>query len=123
RRYHDLIIQRQIKNFLINKTPYYKKDEIQIVASTAERATKELKSIEKDTSRYWLLKYLKQEKKRTFKALVIKKVAIGYLVEIQEVFIQSILNTPANLKLDQEIDVSIERVNPLLDTLSIRRVV
>ncbi len=121
RRYHDLIIHRQIKEFILKGSPYYSVEEIQKVAATADRASKEVKGIERETTRYWLLKYLKQEKSRTFKAVVTRKLSNGYLTEIKEVFVQAILITPAHLDLGQEVDVMIHRVNPLLDVLHIKR--
>ncbi len=121
RRYHDLIIHRQLKSFLSSKNkPYYSKQDIQIVAATADKASKEIKAIERDTSRYWLLKYLKQEKGRSFEAIVLRKANNGYLVEIQEVFLQTILNTTAYFKLNQRVTVLIDRVNPILDTIFIK---
>ncbi len=123
RRFHDLIIHRQLKSFITTQKPYYGKEQIQIVAATADRASKEVKAIERETTRYWLLKYLRQEKKRPFKAIVIRKLANanGFLVEIQEVFLPAVLMTPAHLHLNQTIDITIDRVNPLLDTLFIKR--
>ncbi len=122
RRYHDLIIHRQIKEFILKGNPYYTAEEIQKVAATADRASKEVKTIERETTRYWLLKYLKQEKTRVFKAVVIRKLSNGYLAEIQEVYIQAVLITPAHLEPGQELDVIVHRVNPLLDVLHIKRV-
>ncbi len=121
RRYHDLIMHRQIKNYLDFGKPYYTSEDIQVIAATAERSSREIKTIERETTRYWLLKYLKQEKKRSFKANVIKVLTNSYLVEIQEVGVQTVLMTPSRLFLNDEIDISIDRVNPLMDIINIKR--
>ena len=59
RRYPDLVMQRQISQYLNTGEPLYKTDEVSSVAQRADVQLRELSRIEEDRRRYWFLKYLK----------------------------------------------------------------
>lgn len=120
RRYHDLIIHRQIKAFLSNEPPPYSLEEIQILAATAEKAARNTMLAEKETNRYWILKYLRQHKKETTKAIILRKTMNGYLVELENTFVQAPIITSASLNPGQTVEVIIENANPRMDSLNIR---
>ncbi len=122
RRYHDIIIHRQLKEFLISKKLFYNKEEVQRVAATAEQTSRETRTVEKETKRYWILKYLTSYKGRSVSATVIKKLTNSYIVELNDTLVQAQLITHKNLSFDEVVDVTIERVNPLLNTISLKRI-
>ena len=58
RRYPDLVVQRQVGEFLGSGKPMYALDEVESVAQRAEVQMRELSRIEEGRRRYWFLKYL-----------------------------------------------------------------
>jgi exoribonuclease-2 len=59
RRYSDLCIQRQLIQFIDNGNHVYSEDEISSICHSVEAQKKNLSLIEKSRTRYWFLKYLK----------------------------------------------------------------
>lgn len=59
RRYSDLCIQRQLIQFINNGNHVYSEDEISSICHSVESQKKSLSLIEKSRTRYWFLKYLK----------------------------------------------------------------
>ena len=119
RRYHDILIHRQIKAFIQNKEYPYIQEDCQIVAATAEKAARETMSIERETKKYWILKYLLQNKKDIFSGIILREIINGYLVEIEDLGIQIPLFINAKLEIGMKINVYIENVIPRLDYVSI----
>ena len=64
RRYPDLVMQRQISNYLATGRPLYSEEEMASVAQRAELQLKELSRLEGGRRSYWFLKYLGQELSR-----------------------------------------------------------
>ena len=60
RRYHDMVMQRQIGHFLATGQTLYSTDTITSVAQRADVQIREMARMEEDRRRYWFLKYLKQ---------------------------------------------------------------
>ena len=60
RRYHDLVVQRQIGRYLSSGEPLYSTETISEVAQRAEVQLREIRRLEEERNRYWFLKYLKQ---------------------------------------------------------------
>ena len=58
RRYSDLVVQRQVGEFLDEGEPLYMLGEVESVAQRAEVQIRELSRIEDGRRRYWFLKYL-----------------------------------------------------------------
>ncbi|MDA1228709.1 MAG: ribonuclease catalytic domain-containing protein [Chloroflexi bacterium] len=59
RRYPDMVMQRQISQYLSTGLPLYTTDEISSVAQRADVQVRGLARIEEDRKKYWFLKYLK----------------------------------------------------------------
>ena len=64
RRYHDLVVQRQIGHYLSAGEPFYSTEAISEVAQRAEVQLREIRKLEEERNRYWFLKYLKQRIQR-----------------------------------------------------------
>jgi exoribonuclease-2 len=60
RRYPDLVMQRQISQFISTGRPLYSAEMIASVAQRADVQLRELARIEEERKRYWFLKFLKQ---------------------------------------------------------------
>ena len=93
RRYHDLVVQRQIGRYLSSGTPLYSTEAISEVAQRAEVQLREIRKLEEERNRYWFLKYLKHciqrddssDGPRLFQAVVLdspqRRTALVELVE------------------------------------------
>ena len=75
RRYPDLVMQRQIGHYLEHGDPLYSAEEIASVAHRADAQLRELARVEEQRKRYWLMKYLQQqrlEQEPVFEAYVLE---------------------------------------------------
>lgn len=123
RRYQDLVIHRQILSFILGQPTPYSLDEMTRVISILESKNRILKEVEQQSFRFWSLKYLKQEQSRKFRvrARVLKELKpFHYLVEIDESLLRNELLSNRILNRDEEIEVLVESVNPILDRLVLR---
>ena len=64
RRYHDLVVQRQIGRYLRAGEPLYSTEAISEVAQRAEVQLREIRRLEEERNKYWFLKHLKQRIQR-----------------------------------------------------------
>lgn len=125
RRYNDLLVHRQLKSF-INKLSdltldslTYSKEEIQIVAATAEKIARETMSIERESKRYWILKYLSGKIGETTTAMVVRKLNINYKVLLDNTITGAILLTNEKLESGDVINVKIESVRIRQDNITV----
>lgn len=59
RRYGDLICQRQVKAFLAGEPLPYDAEALMAIAATVENTAREASTIERETTRYWLMDYMR----------------------------------------------------------------
>lgn len=121
RRFLDLLIQYQLKQFLIGGPFLSEKDLNRILPELIENLQRSFQ-IQNKRERYFLLKYLKLYlKDEPLKGLVLdiqpKKAKI-YLIDFN--IVGEITNFKENLSLGEEIKVKIEKINPHLDLLRLK---
>ena len=123
RRYHDLLVQRQLKRYIMgmNMEDSYSEEEIKRIFPGLERTQRSIKQAEREKCRYWILKYIEQEKGRIWEGQVIKKVSKGYMIEIQEVSIPVFLYHEKGMEMDEKVEVIVEKVRPLSNIIMIKR--
>ena len=123
RRYHDLLVQRQLKRYImgVSMEDSYSEEEIKSIFPGLERTQRTIKQAEREKCRYWILKYIEQEKGRIWEGQVIKKVSKGYMIEIQEVSIPVFLYSEKTMGMDEKVEVIVEKVKPLSNTITIKR--
>lgn len=62
RRYGDLICQRQVKAFLAGEPLPYDAEALMAIAATVENTAREASTIERETTRYWLMDHLRRQR-------------------------------------------------------------
>jgi exoribonuclease-2 len=71
RRYLDLVVQRQIRGYLIDGSPIYDKEELENIRVSVEPILRDLERVKRNRIRYWVQKYLLQHMGEKFSALVL----------------------------------------------------
>jgi exoribonuclease-2 len=71
RRYLDLVVQRQIRGYLIDGSPIYDKEELENIRITVGPVLRDLERMKRNRIRYWIQKYLRQHIGENFSALVL----------------------------------------------------
>ncbi len=71
RRYLDLVVQRQIRGYLIEGSPIYDKEELERIRVSVEPILRDLERVKRKRIRYWVQKYLLQHMGEKFSALVL----------------------------------------------------
>jgi exoribonuclease-2 len=121
RRYPDLLVQRQITSFLETGSPLLGRDELERILTEISYPMERAAILERERTRYFLLKYLKTRKDGEFEAVVLHRFHRFHLVRITELGFNAALNTPDGLALspsDRAL-VRIEKIAPREDKLSL----
>ncbi len=120
RRYSDLIVQRQIKASLGMASPI-DRDELERILGEISFRLERAVLMERERQRYFLLKYLAQNKSEEFEAVVLHRFPRFYLVQLTRFGISAALNVPIGVSLNpyDRAVVRIEKINPREDKLSL----
>ena len=121
RRYLDLVVQRQIKNFLLNKKPLYSLDELEEIKREVEPKTKEIQAITRNRIRYWTLKYLSQHIGETFRAVILDELKKRYRIILPDILLICEIGKRSGVILSpgSEIKVRVERSDPWRDIVEL----
>jgi exoribonuclease-2 len=84
RRYSDLVIHRQIKNFLREGKPLYNEEQVREVINFSEHSISICNLIQRNSIRYWLCKYLIPYKGFKTNALVLDLSEDKYIVHLYD---------------------------------------
>lgn len=115
RRYLDLVVQRQIKQFLLSEESAYSVEEIQEIKAAVEIQKPVISTLEGETNKYWLLKYLLLNfRNKPLDAIVTKELADGYLVELEKTLTSAKIITKNELKIGEKIKVKVHTILPRL---------
>ncbi len=124
RRYHDLITIRQLNSFLNGGKPVYDQaslEEMQVALTPIMRSHNRLKF---RRQRYWLLKYLAQDKDRPLEAIVLRRIYDKFSLVLLDTMLR--VSTPVlpetALREGERVMVRIAKVDPLDDILRIELV-
>ena len=71
RRYFDLLVQRQLRGFLLDGTPCYNSEELEQKRMALEATLRDVEKMNRNRTRYWLYKYLLQHVGETIPAVVL----------------------------------------------------
>jgi exoribonuclease-2 len=71
RRYLDLIVQRQIRDFLYNSPLRYNMENLEKTRLSVVESLRDLNIIKRNRTRYWILKYLSLNLKKNYPAIVL----------------------------------------------------
>ncbi|RMG44088.1 MAG: RNB domain-containing ribonuclease [Acidobacteria bacterium] len=118
RRFADVIIQRQLVAYLADQPLPYQPEELLRVLATAESTEREMRAIERQSTRFWVLRYLADERRQeTFEAIVIESSDGGYVVELTDFFLRGHLSTGIKHEWGERVRVRIEHIDPQRDVL------
>jgi len=121
RRYPDLLVQRQLKAALEGKPPCCAHEELENILAKISYSLERATLLERERTRYFLLKYLEQRKHEEFEAVVLQRFPRFHLVHITKLCFNAALNAPSNVSLnpyDRAI-IRLEKINPREDKLSV----
>jgi exoribonuclease-2 len=71
RRYFDLLVQRQLRGFLLGGTPYYTQEALDNKRMALETTLRSVERMNRNRTRYWLYKYLLQHEGEKSPAMVL----------------------------------------------------
>lgn len=117
RRYLDLVAQRQLREWIISKKPFFTEREIELIIEGLEEPLARATFISRESKRYWLLRYLEQRCKvdKKIKGTVVRVDMKNPYVELEEVYIQVPFRNNKAVKLGDVVTLKISKVDPRHD--------
>jgi exoribonuclease-2 len=120
RRYHDLQIQHQIKHHLAHGTALFDEEHLQMIAASAQQSTADAKRCERESTRYWLLRFLESRKGQTVSGQVVRFFNGRSFIELDDTLLVVPINVSPPLPLGEAVQVIIGHVDARRDILSVR---
>ena len=119
RRYLDLVVQRQIRQFLLSGSPLYTEEELEQIRLEVEPSLRTLAKIKRNRLRYWILKLLSQNLGKKYKAMVLDDIRSKYRVVLTDFLMTADIKKVEGLLLGQGqyIWVEVKKADPWSDTL------
>ena len=119
RRYADLVTQRQFTAHLQSKPLPYDRDELLKILANAESNEQAIRSIEDQSTTYWILKYLSDEKReQPLHAVLLDRKGS---IELTDYYLRGKLPDPGNESPGSTIAVKIESIHPEKNEVRFRR--
>jgi exoribonuclease-2 len=124
RRYFDLLIQRQIISSLRDVPPPYTTDDLDKKRMVLEPMLRELERLKRNRLRYWILKWLLRESKKSFGALILAATKTKYKIALTDSLLITELKRQngLDLKEGQRILVRVKKADPWEDILRLEYV-
>ncbi len=121
RRYHDLVNQRQIHNYLLQKELIYDEKRLGEIRISTAPIIKSQAIIKRNRLRYWILKYLWQHRGKKLKALVLDEFKSKYRIVLIDFHMLADIKRPAGIILSQgqEILVEVKKSDPWDDIINL----
>jgi len=121
RRYYDLLVQRQIRSFLCRGAPQYTREEVEKKRLVLDPLLKSIELLTRNSTRYWIQKYLAQHVGEKFPALVLDVIRNKYRVLLSDVLLIAEVKRENGQSLHegQEIMVKIRKSDPWEDYLKV----
>ena len=121
RRYLDLVNQRQIHHYLLEKGTVYDEKGLEEIRIYAEPTIKKLGLIKRNRLRYWVLKYLSLNLGKKLKALVLDELKNKYRVVLTDFLLIADLKRKNGIILSQgqEISVEVKKADPWDDIINL----
>jgi exoribonuclease-2 len=121
RRYYDLLVQRQIKNYLCRGAPYYAREHLEKKKLVLDPLLKSIELLTRNSTRYWIQKYLAQHVGEKFPALVLDVIRNKYRILLTDVLMVAEVKREngQNFHEGQEITVRIRKSDPWEESLKV----
>jgi exoribonuclease-2 len=119
RRYLDLVIQRQIRSAIMGEPAPYDEDELEKIRMVVQGNIKELTAVRRSRTRYWIQKYLMQNRDLKLSAFVIWSTRRKHRLLLTEVLLMTDMKRKNGQDFEpgQLIEVAVEKSNPWEDEL------
>jgi len=120
RKYLDLVTQRQIRG-LFGMERLYTDEELTSITRALQQPMSYISVLQKERTRYWILKYLERFTDKREEALVLEKRRQRYVLLLTNYMMECslALNSGSDLKPEDTVIVKTERVNARTDTLKV----
>src|SRR5262249_6454919 len=119
RRYADLITQRQFTSFLESRPLPYDREELLKILANAETNEQTIRSIEDQSTSYWILKYLAHEKlEQQLRAVVMDRKGT---IELEDFYLRGKLPDPGSELPGSIVSVKIDSIHPERNEVRFRR--
>lgn len=120
RRYHDLQMHHQIKHHLEHGTPLFDEERFQVIAASAQESSAGARRCERESTRYWLLRFLETKKGETVSGQVVREYNGRSFVELDETLLVVPVGASPPLPLGTTVQLIIGHVDARRDILSVR---
>ncbi|MBW2021584.1 MAG: RNB domain-containing ribonuclease [Deltaproteobacteria bacterium] len=119
RRYLDLVVQRQIREYLFSGKALYSKEQLDQIRIAVEPALRTLTRIKRNRLRYWILKLLSRNLGQKFKAMVLDDIRSKYRIVLTDFLMTADIKKVEGVLLGQGhyIWVEVKKADPWTDTL------
>jgi exoribonuclease-2 len=120
RKYLDLVTQRQMRGLFGLERPYTE-EELRFITQALEQPMSYISVLQKERTRYWILRYLEAFAGKKEEALVLEKRRQKYVVLLTTYMMECSLPLESGIELKPEetVTVKTERVNARSDTLTV----
>lgn len=114
RRYADLVIHRQLKSILSSNLDAYTENDMERIIIFSEQMLNIANIVQRNTNRYWLLKYLEMNRENPINALVITVEDGKIHLLLEDYLLETILFSKLETKVNEgdNILVKIKHINP-----------
>jgi exoribonuclease R len=113
-------MQHQLKHHLAHGVPLFDEEQLQIIAASAQESSTEAKRCERESTRYWLLRYLETRKGQTVSGQVVREQNGRSFIELDETLLVVSVNVSPPLPLGTNVQLVIGHVDARRDILSVR---
>lgn len=119
RRVSDYINQKQLLTFLKEGKPFYSKEQVQELLEQSENKVSEVFNIQRTRNRFWLLKYLMQERIKEITGTVVRNEGPKQLVELDIIYTlyPFVSANKEKKQLGEVVRLKIEKIDPRNDRL------
>ncbi|MEE9611142.1 MAG: hypothetical protein V3W19_07815, partial [Desulfatiglandales bacterium] len=123
-RYLDLVVQRQIRSFLLNKSSVYDEEELEGIRMSVEPVLKALERVKRNRIRYWIQKYLLQHTGEKFSALILDTMKSKYRILLTDFLLVAEMRREngQSFSAGQRITVAVKKSDPWNDLLNLEYV-
>jgi exoribonuclease-2 len=120
RRYSDLVIHRQVKAFLNQELLPYSIEDLEMIRAYSDRWLEISDLVERDSKRYWLLKYLEKKIGERFEGIILDVHPSEYLILIPEFALEVYCaRGMKDHRVGDEVEVVIQEVKPRSNVIKV----
>jgi exoribonuclease II len=121
RRYTDLVVQRQIKAVLSKRSSEFSPEHLERIIGEISYKLDRASLMERERQRYFLMKYLDQNRNEELDAIVLNRFPRFYLVQLTKYCFNAALFAPGGVNLGpgNRCVVQVEKINPREDRLAL----